>query len=121
MIILLVIGAVLALATVVMSYIELIPFFKAMRQLNDYTEQYPSIKNKILYFPRFIVTLKYAGPVVFDTGIAVVCGLIGLSGGVIGALIGLTISFIASLMLKIHRHFIAPKLDVNKGSWRYNG
>ena len=49
MFIFLLIGLFLALATVMMSYWELIPFFKAVKQLNAFTDANPTIRNKFLY------------------------------------------------------------------------
>ena len=118
MIVLLLIGFAIAIATIIMSYIELVPFFKAINQLNSFTTKYPTINNRMLYPVRFISLLKLALPVALDIILAAACGLIGLGGGVIGALIGLMISFIASCMLKIHRYYIAPKFKYNSETWK---
>lgn len=117
LLIMLLIGGVIAIATVVMSYLELIPFLRALKQLNTFTGNYPTFKNHLLYSFRFLSLLKLAYPVMIDVVLAGACGLIGLSGGVLGALIGLIISFSASVALKVHRHWISPKFKTSNESW----
>lgn len=114
----LLVGGVIAIATVIMSYIELMPFLKALKQLNNYTSNLPTIRNRMMYLPRFISLLPMAWPPLMDIGLAAACGLLGLNGGVIGALIGLIISFAASVALKVHRHIIAPRMITNSQTWR---
>ena len=101
----LLIGGVVGISTVIMSYIELIPFLKALKQLNQRSE---SITDRLVYPVKFIGLLPLAWPTFVDLGLACACGFLGLNGGVLGCLIGLTISFAASCALKIHRHVIAP-------------
>lgn len=103
----LIIGGVIAIATVVMTYLELIPFFKDLKELNMHTNTF---KDRIAYPFRFIGLLPKLFPVLIDIGISAGCSFIGLSGGVMGALIGLFIGFAASCMVKIHRHWISPRL-----------
>ena len=112
------VGAVIAIINVVLTYYELMPFFKALKQLNSYTTSNPSTINGILYLPRFITILPKTFPIILDVVIAVACGSIGLGGGVYGALIGLSIGFTASLLLKIHRHYISPRIKTNTKTWR---
>jgi hypothetical protein len=115
----LLIGAIVAIINVVLTYTELIPFFKAFKQLNSYTSNNPSFKNRMAYPFRFITILPKLMPLVLDGTIAAISGGIGLGGGVYGALIGLTLGFTASLMVKVHKHFIEPKIktEVNHG-WK---
>jgi hypothetical protein len=120
MFILLMIGLILALGTVLMSYWELIPWFKAVKHLNTFTDANPTFTNQFLYMFRFISTLKYAWPVIIDLIVAFACGFIGLAGGVIGALIALMMAFSVSAIFKIHRHWISPKFkNKNKTTWKY--
>jgi len=112
------IGGCIAISTVIMSYIELLPFFRALKQLNDYTTNNPSISNRLAYPVRFLSILRLAWPTVIDIVLACACGFLGLNGGVLGCLIGLTISFAASCALKVHRHFISPRLKSNSTNWR---
>lgn len=112
------IGSIIAIVNVVLTYNELIPWFTAIKQLGDYSKKYPTFKNQFLYPFRFISLLPKAMPVALDVLIALIAGSLGLNGGVYGALIGLTIGFTASLLVKFHRHFIAPKLKVNTENWK---
>ena len=121
MLIFLAIGAAIALATVIMSYMELMPWLKAVKQLNSYTQKYPTYLNKMVYPLRWLRLLKLAWPVIIDVGLSMCFGFIGLNGGVIGALIGLCISFFVSCALKIHRHWIAPKILTHEESWQMQG
>ncbi len=114
----LIIGASVAIVNVVLTYTELMPFFQAIKQLNEYTSKHGSIYNRCVYPFRFISILPKAAPLLLDATIAVICGSIGLSGGVYGALIGITIGFSASMLVKFHRHFIAPKMKVLNDNWR---
>jgi hypothetical protein len=113
----LVIGAVIAIVNVVLTYTELIPFFKSVKQLNQYTAR-RGIGARLVYPIRFISLMPKLTPLVLDATIAIIAGSIGLGGGVYGALIGLTLGFTASLMVKIHRHFISPKIQTEGGGWR---
>lgn len=112
------IGALVAIINVVLTYTELMPFFKALKQLNSYTTTYGRFGDRILYPFRFVTILPKLLPLVLDISVALVCGCIGLSGGVYGALIGLTLGFTASLMVKFHRHFIAPKIKTDTTTWK---
>jgi hypothetical protein len=96
----------------------MLPFFRALKSLNVYTDKHSNIKNRMAYPFRFISILPKAAPIVLDVGVALAMGSIGMSGGVYGALIGLSIGFTASLLLKIHRHFISPRIKTNKDSWK---
>ena len=118
LLIILAVGAVIAIASVVMSYLELIPFFKAVQQLNRYTKSNPTFKNHFLYAFRFASLLRLALPVVVDIGISALCAAMGLAGGVVGCMIALIISFAVSCAIKIHRHWIAPKLAVSSETWQ---
>jgi hypothetical protein len=110
MIVFLIIGGALGILTIILSFIELLPFFKAVSQLNRYTNCH-GIGAKLVYPIRLISLLPKAAPVLLDIGIAFLCGSIGLSGGVTGALIGLIISATASLLVKFFRHVILPGLN----------
>lgn len=114
----LVIGAVIAIINVVLTYNELIPWLSSLKQLKHYTETTGGIYNRLMYIPRFIYLLPKAKPLALDAIIAVVAGSIGFSGGVYGALIGLTIGFTASLLVKVHRKFVDPKIQVAGGTWK---
>lgn len=117
MYIILAIGALIAIINVVLTYQELIPFFTAMKQLNIYTTNGKWI-DRFLYPFRFITLIPKCVPLAIDATIAIVCGSIGLGGGVFGALIGITIGFTASLLVKVHRRYISPKIKVNTNTWR---
>jgi hypothetical protein len=112
------IGAIVAIVNVVLTYTELMPFFQAIKQLNEYTSRRGNIYNRMVYPFRFVSLLPKAAPLVLDAAIAMICGTVGLSGGVYGALIGLTLGFTASMLVKFHRHFIAPKMKVQSDNWR---
>jgi hypothetical protein len=101
------IGAVIVVLTVIMSYLELIPFLKAIHTIPSVTTG-----DRLLYPIRFITVLPLAWPALCDVGVAFICGSIGLNGGVMGALIGLMFSFTVSVAIKIHRHFVARKWNV---------
>jgi hypothetical protein len=120
MIWILAIGAIIAIINVILTYNELMPFFKALKQLNYYSTTYPTIRNRMAYPIRFISILPKAFPLVLDIIIAIMSGSIGLSGGVYGALIGLSIGFTASILVKIHRRFISPRIKTEEGSWRHH-
>ena len=113
-----IIGAVIAITNVILTYNELIPLFKSIKQLNAYTKTHPTFGNHFMYMFRFISLLPKASPLLLDVTIGVIAGSIGLSGGVYGALIGLTLGFTASLIVKIHRHFVDPKIKVHGNSWK---
>jgi len=114
----LLIGAVIAVINVVLTYNELIPFFVALKQLNAYTKAFPTLSNRTAYVFRFLRITPKLTPLILDGTIAIAAGALGLNGGVYGALIGLTLGFTASLLVKFHRHFIAPRLKVNTESWK---
>ncbi|MCK9429389.1 MAG: hypothetical protein M0R17_05255 [Candidatus Omnitrophica bacterium] len=118
MLIILCIGTLIAIINVILTYNEMLPFFKALKSLNVYTDKHSNIKNRMAYPFRFISILPKGAPIVLDVGVALAMGSIGMSGGVYGALIGLSIGFTASLLLKIHRHFISPRIKTNKDSWK---
>jgi hypothetical protein len=113
-----IIGISISLINVVLTYNELIPFFAAIKQLNHFTTARPSFSNHFFYAFRFIAILPKAAPLLLDLAIGIIAGSIGLSGGVYGALIGLSIGFTASLLVKIHRHFVDPKIKVSSETWK---
>lgn len=113
-----IIGAVIAITNVILTYNELIPFFTSIKQLNAYTKTYQSFSNHFMYMFRFISLLPKAAPLALDIIIGTVAGMIGLSGGVYGALISLTLGFTASLIVKIHRRFVDPKIKIQRGTWK---
>lgn len=120
MIYILAFGALIAIINVILTFQELMPFLKAITQLHTYTKLNPSFANYFWYPVRFISILPKAMPLVLDTTIAIVCGSIGLGGGVYGALIGITIGFTASLLVKFYRRYISPKIKTaNTVSWKY--
>lgn len=119
MYIILAIGALIAIINVVLTYQELIPFFKALKQLNEFTTKNPSVLNRAAYLPRFITLIPKLIPLAIDATIALVCGGIGLGGGVFGALIGITIGFTASLLVKVHRRYISPKIKCDNSTWKF--
>lgn len=101
----LIIGCAIAILNVALTYLELLPWFKSLSHIPT-----RGWANKMVYPFRWIGHLPKATPLALDGGVAVACGAIGLGGGVYGALIGLTIGFSASLLVKFHRHVIAPRL-----------
>jgi hypothetical protein len=117
MYIILAIGSILAIINVVLTYNELLPFFKAVKQLNDYTNN-NGVKDKLLYPFRFVTLIPKLFPLALDATIAIVCGMIGMGGGVFGALIGITMGFTASLLVKFNRKFVMSRIKTNQGTWR---
>jgi len=101
---LLCIGAGVAIINLMLTYVELLPFITAVGQLNGYTKSHSNPVNWVLYPIRFTQILPKAFCLAIDVGIAVVCGGIGLNSGVFGALIGLSLGFTASLLVKAHRY-----------------
>lgn len=114
------IGSIIAIVNVILTYNELIPFFAALKQLNLFTSSHPSFKNKFMYAFRFLSLIPKLMPLALDILVALAAGSIGLSGGTYGALIGLTIGFTASLLIKFHKHFIAPNIKATSTNWRYS-
>jgi len=101
---LLCIGALVAIVNLMLTYVELLPFIKAVSQLNKFTKSKSNPYDWFLYPFRFCSILPKAFCLAIDVGIAVVCGSIGLNSGVFGALIGLSLGFTASLLVKAHRY-----------------
>lgn len=115
----LLIGSIIAIVNVILTYNELIPFFAAVKQLNLYTDTCPSFINRFKYPFRFLTLTPKLMPLALDIIVAMAAGSIGLSGGTYGALIGLTIGFTASLLIKFHKHFVAPNIKAsNSTTWR---
>jgi hypothetical protein len=114
-----IVGACIAILNVVLTYVELIPFFQSISKLNSYTRMKPGVATWFKYPFRFISILPKAAPLALDGTIALVAGGIGLNGGVFGALIAITIGFTASLLVKVHRHWIAPRLACKEPAYSW--
>jgi hypothetical protein len=110
-------GALIAVLNVILSYWELVPFLKSLEQLNTFSKTKGGI-NLLLYPFRFVALLPKLKPLIIDITISMVCCVIGLSGGLFGALITISIGFTASILVKIHRYWIAPRMRSNTCSWR---
>lgn len=118
---LLILGVLMGFLTVILSFIELVPFFNAVSQLNSYSKSRGPIA--WIWYPfRLITLLPMCSPILLDVSVAMICGGIGLSGGPTAATIALVISASASLLVKFYRHILGPmfkkkhELDIN--DWR---
>lgn len=122
---LLLVGCTMGIISIILSFIELMPWFKAVGKLNRFTAaQKGAVKGTVAYmlYPfRFISLLPMASPLLLDSIVVLVAGGMGLSGGPTAATIALTISAAASLLVKIYRHLIAPRNKREKNdlaTWR---
>ena len=111
---LLLIGCLMGIVSVILSFIELMPFFNSCARLNSYTKGrmhaglLAGIFASFAWPFRFISLLPKAAPLLLDIVIVVAMGGIGLTGGPTAATISLTISSAASLLVKFYRHVLAP-------------
>jgi hypothetical protein len=117
----LIIGLVLMIFSIAMSFYELMGFFNAVGQLNRFTAKRRSFLKTVgsfLMYPfRLITLLPKLMPVALDAIIMVVCGSIGLNGGTTGAIIGLMASAIASILVRVYRRMNKHN-SVSDEDWR---
>lgn len=106
MVALAVLGLVFILISGIINVIELNKFFKALGVLNACTN---SIGDRILYPFRLVKISRYLTPLIPDIVMMSAGGMVGLGGGVLGAIIGIGGTCMITLMIKIALKATKPK------------
>jgi hypothetical protein len=92
-------GIGVILLSIVINIVQVQPGLKALAELNETTY---SFSDKMLYPFRFICIMpKLLGPILLDIIVVGIGGSVGLGGGVIGFIIGMSASCLLSMAIKL--------------------
>ena len=113
MVMLAMIGLFFIILSGIVNAIELKPFFKGLAALNYRTV---SLWDKILYPLRFLSLTPHLTPLIPDIILMSAGGMIGLGGGVLGAIIGIGGTCMVTLIIKIAMKIAKRKARLEYGN-----
>jgi hypothetical protein len=95
-------GIGVILLSIVINIFQVQPGLKALAELNACCYSWG---DRMLYPFRFIRLLpKLVGPIMLDVVIVGIGGMVGLGGGVIGFILGMSASCLLSMAIKLNMH-----------------